>query len=167
MSSDDPEAMTEIACEALARNHRRGVLLTGWGAFHQGCLPEHVCAVSSVPHDWLFSRVSAVIHHGGAGTTGASLRAGVPTGVVSFLPEQSFWGERVWLLGAGPHSLLRRQLTVDRLARMINQLASTEKLRRRAEQLGQKLRAEQGVTNAVYLFQRFIAKPLEKRYSFE
>lgn len=96
MSSVHPEHLSHLVQEALERSHQRGVLLTGWGALRQEPFSEQLYTVASIPHDWLFHQMAAVVHHGGAGTTGASLRAGVPSIIVSFLPEQAFWGAQVF-----------------------------------------------------------------------
>ena len=102
MSSAHPEQLTHLVQEALERSHQRGVLLTGWGALRQEHPSEQLYTVASVPHDWLIPQMVAMVHHGGAGTTGVSLRAGIPSIIVSFLPEQAFWGAQVFRLGAGP-----------------------------------------------------------------
>lgn len=58
-------------------------------------LPSFIYPLKSVPHDWLFPRIAGVVHHGGAGTTAAGLRAGVPTIIKPFFGDQNFWAERV------------------------------------------------------------------------
>jgi sterol 3beta-glucosyltransferase len=156
MSCDDPVAMTALVSEALANCQQRGILLTGWGGLGSEHLPDHVYAIKSVSHDWLFPRVAAAVHHGGAGTTGASLRAGLPTMIVPFLPDQAFWGERVFLLGAGPRAVPRRLLTVAALQDAIQQVVQNPEMRRRANEIGLAIRAEQGVERAVEMFQRHI-----------
>ncbi|MGL4650264.1 MAG: glycosyltransferase, partial [Caldilineaceae bacterium] len=79
MSSRDPQEAGRIALEALARSGQRGVLATGWGGLKPESVPDSVHLISSIPHSWLFARMAAVVHHGGAGTTAAGLRAGVPS----------------------------------------------------------------------------------------
>src|SRR5262249_31336952 len=101
MRSQHPEAVTELVVEALARAGQRGILLTGWGGLRGIDRPERVFTVEAVPHDWLFPQVRAAVHHGGAGTAAAALRAGIPSVVVPFFGDQSFWGRRVAALGAG------------------------------------------------------------------
>jgi hypothetical protein len=116
MPSVDPEQTTELFTRALALAGRRGILLTGWGGLTRARLPESVLALESAPHDWLFPRVAAVVHHGGAGTTAAALRAGVPALVIPFIADQRFWGQRLTALGAGLGPLARRQLSPEPLA---------------------------------------------------
>ena len=100
-------------------------------------LPDEIFKVEEVPHDWLFPRVTAVVHHGGAGTTAASLRAGVPTVVVLFFADQSFWGARVAGLGVGSSSIPRRKLSAELLAGAIRQATTDVGTRKRARQLGE------------------------------
>ncbi|HET7479304.1 MAG TPA: glycosyltransferase [Rubrobacteraceae bacterium] len=154
MSGAGAEELTEAVLRALKSTGSRGVLVTGWGGIANADLPDEVFKVSEVPHDWLFPRVTAAAHHGGAGTTAASLRAGVPTIVVPFFADQSFWGARVAGLGVGPRPIPRARLTAERLAAAIHQ-AGDAGMRRRARELGEKIRAEDGVARAVEAFHRF------------
>jgi hypothetical protein len=87
-------------------------------------LPDSVLMIDNAPHDWLFPKVSAVVHHGGAGTTGAGLRAGRPSLICPVLGDQPFWGHQVRLLGAGPDPLPQRQITAERLADRLNRLSA-------------------------------------------
>jgi UDP:flavonoid glycosyltransferase YjiC (YdhE family) len=116
-----------------------------------GGKPECVLSVESVPHEWLFSlsRIAAVVHHGGAGTTAASLRAGVPTIIVPFLLDQPFWGKRVYDLGVGPKPIPHRKLTIERLADAMTEAVTNPGIRQRATELGMKIRAEDGIANAI------------------
>ena len=111
--------------------------------------------IDSVPHAWLFPRVAAVVHHGGAGTTAAGLRAGVPTIVIPFFGDQPFWGRRVADLGVGPQPIPRKKLTADKLAQALHQAATDAAMRRRAADLGATIQAEDGVACAVALIGDF------------
>jgi sterol 3beta-glucosyltransferase len=93
--------------------------------------------------------MAAAVHHGGAGTTAAALRAGLPSLIVPFIADQPFWGEVVHQAGVGPRPIAQGKLTVDGLARAIGQLVSDEAMRQRAQALGDVLRAEDGVGAAV------------------
>jgi UDP:flavonoid glycosyltransferase YjiC (YdhE family) len=112
-----------------------------------------------VPHDWLFPRTAAVVHHGGAGTTAAGLRAGVPSVVVPFMSDQPFWGRRVFALGAGPEPIPRKQLTAEKLARAISAAVTDPVIRRRAANVGRLIRAEDGVARAADLIDRYLVAP--------
>ncbi|MFG2087067.1 MULTISPECIES: glycosyltransferase [unclassified Spirillospora] len=109
---------------------------------------DQVLAVRDVPHSWLFPRMAAVVHHGGAGTTAAGLRAGVPTVVCPFFGDQPYWGERVASLGAGPVPLPFRALTVPRLASKIRRAVRDQGMADQAGELGRRIRDEDGVGQA-------------------
>jgi UDP:flavonoid glycosyltransferase YjiC (YdhE family) len=146
--------LTDVALAALDRAGQRGVLLKGWGSLGEGALPPWATAVGDVPHEWLLPRTRAVVHHGGAGTTGAGLRAGVPSVVVPLGFDQPFWGRRVAALGVGPEPLPRRRLAVDALERAIARAVGDAAMRERAAALGAELRAEDGVARAVEAVER-------------
>jgi sterol 3beta-glucosyltransferase len=105
MSHQDPEATMRLVLEALRMTGRRAVVLSGWGGLRGADLPGSVFVADSVPHAWLFPRVAAVVHHGGAGTTAAGIRAGIPSLLIPFHGDQPFWGRRVAELGVGPEPL--------------------------------------------------------------
>ncbi len=149
MTSRRSGEAADIVLEALARTRQRGVLYAGWGGLQKADLPRHVFMTSSVPHTWLFPQMAAVVHHGGAGTTAAGLAAGVPSVLVPFMGDQPFWGQRVAALGVGPQPIARQRLTAEALTRAIQQTLSDADLRRRAAELGARLRAEDGLGQAV------------------
>ncbi|MGD8474873.1 MAG: glycosyltransferase, partial [Anaerolineae bacterium] len=142
MSSRNPEETADIVFQALAQSRQRAVVLSGWGGLQPEHIPDSVFVVESVPFSWLFPRMAAVVHHGGAGTTAAGLRAGVPSLVVPFFGDQPYWGQRVAELGAGPKPIPRKKLTADRLAQAISQAVTDGVMRRRAADLGARIRAE-------------------------
>jgi sterol 3beta-glucosyltransferase len=144
--------LTDIVLQALELAGQRGIVDTGWGGMGQADLPDTVFRVEDVPHDWLFERVRAAIHHGGAGTTSASLRAGVPTLVVPFFADQPFWGRRVADLGVGPAPISPRALEVEQLAGAIRTLTSDHGMQARAAALGRRIRSENGIERGVEAF---------------
>ncbi len=154
MSNRDPKATTRLVLKALARAGQRGILATGWGGLHDTELPDEVFTVASVPHDLLFPRVAAVVHHGGLGTTAAGLRAGVPSIIVPFFADQPFWGRRVYELGVGPRPIPRKRLTTESLADAITAAVEDREMQHRAWTLGQRIQAEDGVSRAVEVFQQ-------------
>lgn len=158
MAGAGAEWLTEIVLGALRRAKQRGVLLTGWGGIGNADLPDEVFMADEVPHDWLFARVAAAVHHGGAGTTAASLRAGIPTVVVPFFADQSFWGARVAGLEVGPRPIPRSKLSVVRLAAAIQQATTDASKRERARLLGQRIQSENGVEKAVNALHRLLEK---------
>ena len=101
---DDPDAMTKLIFEAVKKAGVRALVSKGWGGLGADAvgIPEGVFMLGNVPHDWLFQHVSAVVHHGGAGTTAAGIATGKPTIVIPFFGDQPFWGAMVARAGAGP-----------------------------------------------------------------
>jgi UDP:flavonoid glycosyltransferase YjiC (YdhE family) len=106
-------------------------------------------AVEAVPHDWLFPQVAAVVHHGGAGTTAAGLRAGVPAVVVPAMADQPYWGRRLHELGAAPAPIPRHRLTAPKLAAAIRGAVMDPGLRSNAVRLGKLIGGEDGLGAAV------------------
>jgi sterol 3beta-glucosyltransferase len=149
MAFNDAARQTAIVLEALRLIDQRAVIATGWGGLKSVDVPPAVFVIDAVPHDWLFPQVSAVVHHGGAGTTGAGLRAGKPTAICPFVGDQSFWGWRVAALGAGPQPISQWRLTAARLAEAIRSAVNDEHIRQRAASLGTTIRSEDGVGRAL------------------
>ena len=154
MVTSRPEETAEMVVQALARTGQRGVLSAGWGGLKAEDLPESVFMIGSVPFDWLFPRMAAVVHHGGAGTTSMGLRAGIPSIITPFMGDQPFWGQRVHELGVGPKPIPRKRLTVDRLAESIRIAVSDVAMREQATRLGQRIRAEDGIAQAVAVIEQ-------------
>jgi sterol 3beta-glucosyltransferase len=153
MTGGDPEGTLTMVLKALELSNQRGVLLSGWAGLGEGRkLPEYAFVVQSVPHSWLFPRVAAVVHHGGAGTTGAGLRAGVPSVLTPFLADQPSWARRVDELGVGPRPIPFRELTAERLAHAIRQATSDKAMRERAAGIGERIRSEDGLEAATEAF---------------
>lgn len=147
------QALT-VTLEALKRTGLRAILSAGWGSLGGIQLPDTVYQAGYIPHGWLFQHVSAAVHHGGAGTTASSLRAGLPTIVVPFGGDQPFWGERVYRLGVGPKSIPRKKLNINNFSVALTQAVSDDTMIRNAAELGEKLRAEDGVANAIQIIEK-------------
>jgi sterol 3beta-glucosyltransferase len=124
-----------------------------------GNIPNTVFVLETAPHNWLFPRMAAVVHHGGAGTTAEGLRAGVPTVVLPFVFDQPFWGARISALGLGPAPIPQKKLTADRLATAMWEAITNPKIRQRAQIVGEAIRAENGVANAVRIVEQYLGKP--------
>jgi sterol 3beta-glucosyltransferase len=149
MGIRNPAETADLVLQAVARTQQRAILQSGWGGLRNADVPDRVLMVNSVPHAWLFPRMSAVVHHGGAGTTAAGLRAGVPSIVIPFFGDQPFWGQRIADLGVGTAPIPRKQLTVERLAQAIDRAVTDPVMRQRAAALGAKIQAEDGVGSVV------------------
>ena len=159
MTGRDPERLASMVIEALQGAGVRGVLATGWGGIKIKTLPQSITAVDQVPHSWLFSRVRGVVHHGGAGTTAAALRAGKPSIVIPFFGDQPFWGDRVHTLNAGSAPIPLKRLTVDRLQAAIEEITTDQNMIDDAEALGMRLREEDGVENAIATIESLAGVP--------
>ncbi|MBP6440797.1 MAG: glycosyltransferase family 1 protein [Caldilineaceae bacterium] len=159
MAGRNPEQLARLILEALAKSGQRGLLLTGWGGMRVQDVPDSVFVVDAAPHHWLFPRMAAVVHHGGAGTTAEGLRAGAPTVIVPFVFDQPFWGARVNALRLGPKPIPQKQLTADRLAHAIRIAVTDAGMQQRARSFGAAMRAENGIDNAVQVVERYFGVP--------
>lgn len=151
------EHRRDAIVEAFARTGLRGIVATGWGGISPGGVAgDDVLMVEGAPHELLFPRCSAVVHHGGAGSTAAGLRAGKPTLVVPFLGDQPFWGSRVHALGTGPPPLSPKRLDRD-LSDHLARLAGTPNYARRATELGERIRSEDGLAEGVRVIEELVS----------
>ena len=153
-SMNDPDINTIIkkAVQGVLQAGHRVVLLTGWSGegFKDLACPDLYVA-KSIPHSWLFPRVSAVVHHGGAGTTGAAVRAGIPSLIIPFFFDQAFWADRLEKLEAGPPPMSKKALSPQVMASCISRVLDNKSMHKRLDQLSVELNAENGVENAVNL----------------
>ncbi|XP_049412149.1 sterol 3-beta-glucosyltransferase UGT80A2-like isoform X2 [Solanum stenotomum] len=148
----DPQGMTNTIVKALEVTNQRGIINKGWGGLGTLAEPkDFVYLLDNVPHDWLFLQCAAVVHHGGAGTTAAGLKAACPTTIVPFFGDQPFWGERVHARGVGPLPIEADQFTLDRLVHAIRFMLNPE-VKERAIELAKAMENEDGVTGAVKAF---------------
>jgi sterol 3beta-glucosyltransferase len=154
MVSPDARLQTEAIVGALTRLGRRAVLQTGWNQLGQIDLPSTILRGDYVPHDWLFPRAACVVHHGGAGTTAAVTRAGVPHIVVHHLGDQPYWAQLLYLRGLASRPLPHRQLCAGRLFEHLAAVVDNAAMRTRARALGEKVRAEDGLGHAVDAIER-------------
>lgn len=153
MVTTDASRIAAMVAEASARAGVRAVMATGWGGLTPGESSENVFVIDEAPHDVLFPKVRAVVHHGGAGTTAAVLRAGVPQLVIPFLADQGFWGSRVAVAGIGPAPIPRRRLTVDSLEAALRELTGNTAYQATAASLGSLIRREDGLAEAARIIE--------------
>ncbi len=147
MVARDPDALGRAVVEALRLSGQRGIIGAGWAGL--ATESEDVLAVRDIPHRWLFPRMAAVVHHGGAGTTAAGFRAGVPCVICPFFADQPGWAAISREMGVGAKPVPRRRLTPERLASSIREAVTDPTLRRNARDLAAALAAEDGVGHAV------------------
>ena len=148
MAGRDAQRTGDIVAEAVRAAGARAVLATGWGGLAARS-SDDLLVIDQAPHDWLFSRVRAVVHHGGGGTTAAALTAGTPQVVCPFVADQPHWAQRMHAMGVAPEPIPQKKLAVGALAEAISKAAGNPLLRQRAEGLGAQIRAENGVLAAV------------------
>ncbi|KAK7035899.1 sterol 3-beta-glucosyltransferase UGT80A2 [Favolaschia claudopus] len=154
---DDPEAMTNMIFEATANAGVRALVSAGWGGLGGKTIPSHIFILGNVPHDWLFDkdRVSAVVHHGGAGTTAIGLAKGRPTLVVPFFGDQLFWGSMIHKAGAGPEPIPHKKLTVENLCDALK-FAVSPTAKAAAKRLAEQINREDGARRGVESFYRHL-----------
>ncbi|KFZ01301.1 hypothetical protein V500_00816 [Pseudogymnoascus sp. VKM F-4518 (FW-2643)] len=150
---DEPGAMTEVIFEATERAGVRALVSKGWGGLGHDELniPDNICLIGDVPHDWLFKHVSAVVHHGGAGTTAAGILAGVPTVVIPFFGDQPFWGAMIERAGAGPAPVPYKNLTAKALSTAILKALDPSTVGN-AKKLGEALLSDEGAIEGAKKF---------------
>jgi sterol 3beta-glucosyltransferase len=156
MPIKNPQQTTTTILDALKQSGQRGILHMGWGGLGNQSLPDHVFKIEYASYEWLFPRMAMVIHHGGSGTTAFGLRSGVPSCVVSFVFDQHYWGERIAGLGVGPKPIRYKELTAQRLLEAIRLGVGNPQIKRKAFELGQRIRAEKGIENALNVFEKML-----------
>jgi sterol 3beta-glucosyltransferase len=154
MASSNVKKTTGIVLDALQQAGVRGILATGWNGINATQLPKSVFQIDYAPHDWLFPRMAAVVHHGGAGTTAAGLLAGCPTVICPFFGDQIFWGRCVEQLGVGVAQIPQAKLNRHNLSAAIVKLINTDSIKQKAAALGAQLQNENGMEAAVKLIEQ-------------
>lgn len=147
MSPGESDRLAELAIAALRRAGLRGVIQAGWAQL--SVRDDDVVTIGHAPHDWLFPRMGAIVHHAGAGTTGAALRSGVPEVPVPVTIDQPFWASRLVALGVAPEAIPFCALTPERLAAALSEAVHNGSYRRVAEQAAATVEAEDGAGRAV------------------
>lgn len=149
MHARHPDKTTRLILEALERAHCRAVLYEGWAGLGKVDLPATVYLLDYAPHSWLFPRMAAVVHHAGAGTSAAALRAGVPSVPIPHSGDQPFWARKLYQLGAAANPLPRGRLNALDLARLITRAVGDWQLRVRAAELAEGISREDGAGRTV------------------
>lgn len=160
---EDSEGFTNMIFDAVRRSNVRALVSKGWSDLGGCHLPDNIFLLENIPHDWIFPRVSAVVHHGGAGTTAAGIKFGKPTMIIPFFGDQHFWGNMINKSGAGPPPVPYKNLTVEILADGIKSCLSDE-TRDSAQKIAESIEAEgDGAANAMASFHRSLV--LKGKYS--
>ncbi|WVQ83693.1 hypothetical protein IAT38_005837 [Cryptococcus sp. DSM 104549] len=155
---EDAKKMTQTIFDAIKSAGVRALVSAGWGGLGGSTVPDGVFILKgNIPHDWLFAdgRVTAVCHHGGAGTTAIGLRNGLPTIVVPFFGDQAFWGHMINKAGAGPPPIPQKTLSVENLAEAIK-IAVAAPAKKAAGKMADKIRSESGEQKGVESFHRHL-----------
>jgi UDP:flavonoid glycosyltransferase YjiC (YdhE family) len=152
----DADQTTALLVDAVLRSGRRAVLQRGWSGLGRGALPDVIHSTDFVPHGWLFPRASCVVHAGGAGTTAATLRAGIPTVVVPHWLDQPIWAELARELGCAGAVLPVRALEAEALARAISDTLGSQRCADKARELSAKIAAEDGTAVACTLLEELV-----------
>ncbi|GIE32776.1 glycosyl transferase [Actinoplanes italicus] len=147
LPATDRAALSSLVGAAIREAGVRAVVHGGWGGLTVA--GDDVLAVEDVPHSWLFPRMAAVVHHAGAGTAAAGLRAGVPSVPVPFMVDQPFWAGRLHRLGVTPGPIPMRRLTAGRLAAALTQAIGDPVYRQRATEIAALLAREDGAAGVV------------------
>jgi sterol 3beta-glucosyltransferase len=155
MVNKDAKRIDDIVVESLKETNNRGIILSGWVGVKNRSSND-LFYLESAPHDWLLPRCKMIILHGGAGTTSAGLHAGIPNIVTPFTADQPFWGNRVHVIGAGPKPIPVKKMSVDKLTYAIAE-AESNVIRDRAQVIGQSIRSEYDVKDAVKLIEMYAA----------
>src|SRR5208283_4942931 len=128
----------DVVTGAVRQTGQRAVVLAGGTTAEAERDSKHVITIDYAPHDWLFPRATAVIHHGGAGTTAAALRAGKPSILVPGFFDQSFWANAVYRLGVSPAPFSPHRLSVENLTAAIHDVTTRPQYRQQASWLGER-----------------------------
>ncbi|KAF9432999.1 Sterol 3-beta-glucosyltransferase [Entomortierella beljakovae] len=164
----DPDGMTKIVVDAVINAGARAIVSKGWsenkkvdgnpqkdglvtivqnkGEPNEKVYKNSIYMLKSAPHDWLFPRLAGAVHHGGAGTTAASLRAGIPTVIKPYFGDQNFWAHEIEDAGVG---VWCHDLTVKKLSAALRTIRTDEKIMKKAKTMGERIRSEDGVGTAI------------------
>ncbi|MEM6284034.1 MAG: glycosyltransferase [Chloroflexota bacterium] len=162
MKKRDPAGTLKIVIDALQQTGQRGIISEGWAKMGGDDLPETIFTITDVPHTWLFPQMAGVVHHGGAGTTAAGLRAGVPATIVAHMADQPYWGRRTVELGVAPTFIPLHEFTTPRLVAAIQRMVTDSNMKQQATALSKKIQAETGVSNAVAALHKMLKTPDEQ-----
>jgi sterol 3beta-glucosyltransferase len=154
----DAARLTALVAQARRQAGVRMVIQAGWASLGAELQEDDdVIVIGEAPHDWLFPQMAAVVHHAGAGTTAAGLRAGVPAVSVPMITDQPFWASRITALGTGPKAVPYKSLTAESLTTAIRDATGRDSYRSRARDLARQLASEDGTLPVIRAVDRLTA----------
>ncbi|GAA3232643.1 glycosyltransferase [Actinocorallia longicatena] len=156
----DPQGTAAAVAEAAGRVGARALISGGYKGMRGITSTDRLHVIRSVPHDWLFPRCAAVVHHGGAGTTGTAATCGIPQVITPVGIDQPFWARRMRDLGVAPKAPRLRAISARTLAPALDQVLHDEEIRYRAQDLGRRIRLEDGTGRAVALLTELLQPKL-------
>jgi sterol 3beta-glucosyltransferase len=155
MVPQNQEQIVQAVIDFFNISGERGLIYRGWADLHPDQVPDNVKLIDSVPFEWLFPQMKAVIHHGGAGTTAAGVRAGVPSVIVPFIADQPFWGRLIYKQRIGSWHIPAKRLNGQRLAKAVR-FATQPHIQANAAAMGEAVRAEDGITQTIQLIEQHL-----------
>ncbi len=153
MVNPDVQRVTQSILEAAIHLGERIIILTGWGGWQPDVRNEDTFFIESAPHSWLFQQCKLVIHHGGAGTTAAGLKAGTPEIIIPHAADQPFWGSRIAEIGVGPAPIPVKKVTTEKLISAL-QNTNSEEIRNKAAQISLQIQSENGIEKAISIIEK-------------
>jgi sterol 3beta-glucosyltransferase len=159
MASYRHERTIRMCIQTLQQAGLRAVVTGGGGVTGEADASGTFHLAGDVPHGWLFSRMHAIVHHGGAGTTGTAARSGVPQLIIPFSADQAFWGRRVAQAGIGPAPIPLRRLSPDGIVRAVDRAVGNGEMQARAAALGVSVRSEHGTAQAIEVIRQVVGPP--------
>lgn len=148
-SDPDPGKITRLMIDAALKAGVRAIIQSNWDDMEKVAEHPSIYQIKSISHRLVFPRCNTIVHHGGAGTTQAAIEAGCPSVIVAHASDQPFWGEVLKRQGTAPKMLIRRSVTVDKLARAIRTVQKTPEMAATARKISRRMRTENGVQLAV------------------
>lgn len=158
MMGFDPDKVTARIVKAVRGLQRPVVIQSGWARLGGKTLPDHVHVAGFVPHAWLFQRAACVVHHGGAGTIGAALRAGIPQAIVWHVGAMPMWDRRLVAMGVATKPRSFRDLRARWLRRTIDRMLNDTQMQERARAVGRLVQTEDGIGDAVRAIEALVAR---------
>ncbi|MFN8579124.1 MAG: glycosyltransferase [Candidatus Sericytochromatia bacterium] len=156
MVNRNPEETSNMIIKSIKGLNVKLIIMTGWGGLSISDNYEDIHVVNQIPHDWIFPKINAVIHHCGAGTTSATLRAGIPSISVPFFGDQPFWSNQIYKLGLSTKPINRKDLNSSNLREAIIESIANDNLINRAKIISKKINSENGISNAVETIKQII-----------